>query len=117
MIRAATRATSQESKYRQTGNRKLKVKLKVPGRKKNTETQSEGAVFDLTGGSNSSAEMLKSSAADNSFGLIAPEEDAFSVSVRNVEPLIRRIDGEKKRLNWTGDIQLNLSSEIGRAHV
>lgn len=86
------------------------MKLKVPGIKKNKETQSEGPVFDLTGGSNSSAEMLKSSAADNSFGLIAPEEDAFSVSVRNVEPLIRRIDGEKKRLNWTGDIQLNLSS-------
>ena len=86
------------------------MKLKVPGIKKNKDAQSEGPVFDLTGGSNSSAEMLKSSIADNSFGLITPEEDAFSVSVRNVEPLIRRIDGEKKRLNWTGDIQLNLSS-------
>lgn len=107
-MRTATRATSQESKYRQNGNRKLKVKLKVPGRKKNTETQSEGAVFDLTGGSTVTAAIKP--AADASFGLTDNVADEFSVSVRNAEPLIKRLDTEKKGVSWIKSLQLNLAS-------
>ena len=47
---------------------------------------------------------------ESTFGLIGKSEDAFSVSVRNAEPLIKRLDSEKVRAAWLGDIQLNLAT-------
>lgn len=117
------------------------MKLKVPGRKKNNETQPQGQVFDLTG--NSAAVTMtaepapekkkagsrikgvfqgrkaswkkpvrETPAPEPSFGLINNNEDAFSVSVRNAEPLIKRLDSEKEGIPWLGDLQLNLASAV-----
>ena len=80
----------------------MKLNIKVPG-KKNKEPGSEGPVFDLTGGSKAAADVPVS------FGIAEPE-DAFSVSVRNAEPLIRRLDTEKSRSTWLGALQPNLAS-------
>ena len=82
----------------------MKLNIKVPG-KKNKEAHSEGPVFDLTGGSKAAPAK-----APVSFGIAEPAEDAFSVSVRNAEPLIRRLDTEKAHNTWLRDLQLNLAS-------
>ncbi len=79
----------------------MKLKVKVPG-KKNKEKRAEEQIFDLTGSSHAPAAV--------SFGNTAPETDAFTVSVRNAEPLIRRLDTEKNHAEWIGDIQVNLAS-------
>ena len=98
------------------------MKIKKPQFKKNKKKDepSEGAVFDLTAG-NMNAEPQISFAAEETpdaavkksrfqgfrkkkeepapvpkeedpFGLFQPEDDGFEVSVRNAEPIIRRID-------------------------
>lgn len=80
----------------------MKLKVKVPG-KKNIEKKSEELVFDFTGGSLAPVKTA-------SFGITEPEADAFTVSVRNAEPLIRRLDIEKEHAAWVGDIQVNLAA-------
>ena len=81
----------------------MKLKVKLPG-KKNKEAESGGQIFDLTGSSKAAA-----AEAPVSFGITEPA-DEFTVSVRNAEPLIRRLDTEKVRAAWIGDIQANLAS-------
>ena len=86
------------------------MKLKLPERKKNkASAEDAGVVFDLTGGAAGKAEKDTPSPTD-SFGLIDSEKDAFEVSVRNAEPIIRRLGSEKECAAWIGDLQLNLAS-------
>lgn len=75
--------------------------------KKKQKAQTEGPVFDLSGSSKSATAAAESPVT---FGLAEPDRDAFTVSVRNAEPLIRRLDTEKKHAAWLGDVQVNLSS-------
>ena len=47
------------------------------------------------------------------FGLLNPEDEGFEVSVRNDEPIIRRLGEEEEHIpQWIHDLQLNLFSAI-----
>ena len=109
------------------------MKLQIPSRKKNKAdiAETEGAVFDLTGSTDSKQEessagervrkaLRRSSRQDSgiavpetsaaAFGLIDSYEDSFEVNVRNEDSLIRplNIAGEKRL--WLRDVQTNLAS-------
>ncbi len=58
------------------------------------------------------AAAAKNAQPDDTFGLIGSEQDAFEVSVRNAEPIIRRLGEEKRLAYWTRDIQINVSSAL-----
>lgn len=48
--------------------------------------------------------------SDDTFGLMQPNEDAFEVSVRNPDPLLKRLDTEQTGKLWVKDLQINLAT-------
>ena len=121
------------------------MKIRKPSIKKNRESESQidGPVFDLTGGSDNSGSSASGKAShvsaagsavkgnvlkaakgairdtaagerkpDDTFGLMGSDEDSFEVSVRNADPLLRRVDEEKAGRTWIPDLQLNISSAL-----
>ena len=117
------------------------VKIKVPSVKKNKkDMQPEGPVFDMTGsadaavkglgkvktkregkGSASLKERFSSKMAsreaevvipDSAASILMPDDDGFSVNVRNAEPIIRCLTKEKGPQKWTKDLPLNIASAL-----
>lgn len=79
---------------------------KLPKIKRNKKQSEDAgfAGFDLTGGS------APAKQPDDTFGLMASDEDAFEVSVRNADPILKRLDAETKGKIWIRDLQINLAA-------
>jgi hypothetical protein len=92
------------------------VKIKLPNLKKNNREDEafDGVVFDLTGetagkvNASSGAEKLKPESA--AFGLMESGEDAFEVSVRNSDPILKRLGEEKAGMLLLQDLPVNLAT-------
>ena len=76
----------------------------------------QGVVFDLSGDSPAEKHMPHTAAPampPDTFGLIGDGEDAFSVSVRNAEPILKRLGEEKAGKKWVKGLQINLAAAAG----
>ena len=85
----------------------MKLNLpKIKSKKGHSEANDGFSGFDLTG---NSAAVKKT---DDTFGLITDNSESFEVSVRNAEPILKRLDTEKKVGTWVRDLQINLATAV-----
>lgn len=81
------------------------MRVRLPKIKRNNKQNEDAgfAGFDLTGG------YAPAKKPDDTFGLMSSDEDAFEVSVRNADPILKRLDEETKGKAWLRDLQIDLA--------